>query len=132
MIWLLWLVSSFALFWIYDGYGRFLQIAVLTRRGSRPSPLLPTASASDSGLPSMTVLLTVHNEQEKVVARIENLLRCRYPNDRLAILVASDGSTDCTDELVKSFSDRGVTLFQGQGRERRRLKTPRSSRLIPI
>ena len=39
-----------------------------------------------------------------VGARIENLLALDYPDDRLEVLVASDGSTDRTDEIVREHA----------------------------
>jgi cellulose synthase/poly-beta-1,6-N-acetylglucosamine synthase-like glycosyltransferase len=38
--------------------------------------------------------------------RVENLLELDYPSDRLEIVVASDASTDRTDELVRELASR--------------------------
>ncbi|HIK90951.1 MAG TPA: glycosyltransferase [Planctomycetes bacterium] len=113
MAWLLLAVSTAVLYWIYDGYGRFLQLCVAIRRAiTRPGP-----SETDAQLPwpEMTVLLTVHNEEAVIQKRITNTLECDYPADRLKILVASDGSTDRTSEIVRSIADERVTLMETPG-----------------
>ena len=45
-------------------------------------------------------------------------LELDYPPDKLEIFVASDGSTDRTDSIVESYSDRGIVLanFQRTGK----------------
>jgi cellulose synthase/poly-beta-1,6-N-acetylglucosamine synthase-like glycosyltransferase len=43
--------------------------------------------------------------------RLQNLLELDYPRDRLEIVVASDASTDRTDELVEAFG-QGVRLLR--------------------
>ncbi len=67
--------------------------------------------------PSVTVLLTVHNEENIVERRLHNLLSLNYPEDSLEILVASDGSTDNTDAIVESISrtEARVKLLKNPG-----------------
>lgn len=116
MLWILFALSSLTLYWIYDGYGRMLQVAVAVSRPSGGSAAaMPSERPPSERLPEMTVLLTVHNEEDKIVARIQNLLDCFGPHDNLTLLVASDGSTDDTDRLVESFTDARVHLYRGRG-----------------
>lgn len=67
--------------------------------------------------PTMTIVLTVHNEEDVIVERLNNLLSLNYPQDLLEVLVASDGSTDKTDALVESISqdEPRVKLLQTAG-----------------
>ena len=60
--------------------------------------------------PSVSVLISVYNEEKHIVTRIENLLALDYPGDKLEILIGSDGSTDSTNELVRRFPDARVKL----------------------
>lgn len=66
--------------------------------------------------PRVTILITAFNEEAALAAKLENTLRIKYPADKLEIVVASDGSTDDTDDLARSFASRGVKLFRQEGR----------------
>ena len=44
-------------------------------------------------------------------ARLEDALRLDYPRERLEIVVADDGSSDGTREIVERFADEGVRLL---------------------
>lgn len=75
---------------------------------------LPDRSTAPTGgsdvLPMVSVIITVHNEAERVVDKLTNTLAVDYPRDSLEVLVASDASTDATNEIVRGFADRGVIL----------------------
>jgi cellulose synthase/poly-beta-1,6-N-acetylglucosamine synthase-like glycosyltransferase len=58
----------------------------------------------------VTLIITAHNEEDQIEEKLENTLALDYPRDSLQIVVASDGSTDRTDEIVRSYADRGVEL----------------------
>lgn len=59
--------------------------------------------ASWDSMPSVSVLVVAHNEQNAIRARLENLLAMDYPADRMSIFVVSDASTDRTDGIVESY-----------------------------
>lgn len=61
-------------------------------------------------LPMMTFIITAYNEERSIADKIEDTLKARYPEGRLEILVASDGSTDRSNEIVRGYADRGVEL----------------------
>ncbi|MDD2335106.1 MAG: glycosyltransferase family 2 protein [Geobacteraceae bacterium] len=61
--------------------------------------------------PSVSVVIAALNEENNIGRRIENLLAQEYPSDKLEILVISDGSTDGTEEIARSFTNRGVTVY---------------------
>jgi len=114
LLWAITLSSTAILYWIYNGYGHALFLTNGLRKAFRRPPALEP-QFDDRPQPSLTVLLTVHNEESVVRQRIENLLECEYPSERLSIVVASDGSTDNTNSIVRSFCDRGVRLFESTG-----------------
>jgi glycosyltransferase involved in cell wall biosynthesis len=58
----------------------------------------------------VSVLLAVHNGEEFIRGKLESILALNYPAHLLEILVISDGSTDATDAIVESFTERGVRL----------------------
>lgn len=74
----------------------------------RPRYLPP---AEDGEFPRLSLLIAAHNEERFIARRIENALAMDYPADRLEVVVASDGSTDRTDELVRACGDPRVKLL---------------------
>lgn len=67
--------------------------------------------------PRVTVLIAAHNEAGCIAATIANKLEQDYPQDRLQIIVISDGSTDGTDTIAGGFAARGVQLIRRDRRE---------------
>ncbi len=78
-------------------------IALLARGKARALPTL-------SRLPSVSVIITAHNEEAIIADKLNNLLQLTYPPECLEIIVAGDQSTDRTNEIVRSYADRGVKL----------------------
>lgn len=93
--------------YVYVGYPVLVYLAsVISPRGVKKGEIEPT----------VTVLITAFNEENAIREKLENTLSIEYPKDKIEILVASDGSTDRTDEIVKEFEDKGVKLFRKEGR----------------
>ena len=73
----------------------------------------------------ITVLLPVRNGSTWMEAKLQSLLTQRYPPELVDIIVISDGSTDKTDEIVRSFASSGrvrllrVSSGEGAGNKRR-------------
>ncbi len=61
-------------------------------------------------LPSVSIVIPARNEEVLIEAKLRNTLALDYPAEQLEIVVASDASTDRTNELVKPFIARGVKL----------------------
>ena len=66
--------------------------------------------------PRVSFVIAAHNEERRIAEKIENTLRQDYPADALEIIVASDCSTDRTDDIVRSYSRR---VWLVRSRERR-------------
>lgn len=66
------------------------------------------------GTPSVALAISAYNEREIIEQKLENSLELDYPDEKLRIVVLDDGSTDGTDDIVRS-SDR-VELFRVEGR----------------
>ncbi|MFW8600190.1 glycosyltransferase family 2 protein [Desulfobacterota bacterium M19] len=61
---------------------------------------------------SVTLIITAFNEEKRIREKLENSLALEYDKDKLQILVASDGSTDATNEIVRSYADKGIELLE--------------------
>ena len=92
----------------YLGYP--LLIFVLSR-------LLPRRVRKADITPKVSLIIAAYNEERDIAARLDNALALDYPCDKLEIIVASDCSTDRTDEIVRGYCARGVIL----DRQRERL-----------
>jgi cellulose synthase/poly-beta-1,6-N-acetylglucosamine synthase-like glycosyltransferase len=90
-----------ALAWTQAGYP--LAAAALARLRGRPV----RKEAID---PTVSLIVAAHNEEHVIERRLDNLLALDYPSDKLEIVVASDASTDRTDELVETVSARDPRL----------------------
>jgi cellulose synthase/poly-beta-1,6-N-acetylglucosamine synthase-like glycosyltransferase len=94
-------VSLGLLVWTHVGYP---LVAGLVAR------IAPRRVRVDDVLPTVALVIAAHNEEDVIEARLENALLLDYPRDRLRIVVASDASSDRTDELVRGYAERGVEL----------------------
>jgi cellulose synthase/poly-beta-1,6-N-acetylglucosamine synthase-like glycosyltransferase len=66
----------------------------------------------DGPLPTVSLIIVAHNEEAVIEEKLLNSLALDYPEDLLEIVVASDASTDGTDEIVRSYTERGVVLLR--------------------
>jgi cellulose synthase/poly-beta-1,6-N-acetylglucosamine synthase-like glycosyltransferase len=96
MIGLFWLGVGW-LGYVYAGYPLLVATLGLVRR-VRPV-------VRDGEVPSVSVLLAARNEERDIEWKLRQTLAWDYPADRMEVLVASDASTDRTDELVRGIED---------------------------
>jgi glycosyltransferase involved in cell wall biosynthesis len=56
--------------------------------------------------PRVSFIITAHNEEGRIRAKIDNTLAQDYPADALEVIVASDCSSDRTDQIVSAYAPR--------------------------
>ncbi|MHC4453631.1 MAG: glycosyltransferase family 2 protein [Planctomycetota bacterium] len=61
--------------------------------------------------PEVTLLICAYNEDEIIAAKINNCFELDYPPDRLKIVIASDGSSDRTNDIVRQYKDERLCLI---------------------
>ena len=89
------------LFWlllgilIYTFFGYPLLCFVLGRFRNRP------VRWDESYQPAVTLVISAYNEETVIGKKIDNTMELDYPRERLEVIVASDGSTDRTNEIVR-------------------------------
>ncbi len=101
------------LFWVFFALAIHPYITypivmlILSSVRARPVP-------ANSHKPLVSIVIPAYNEEDTIERRIRNLLELDWPADKLEIVVASDGSSDATNEIVRriSASDRRVRLLE--------------------
>ena len=96
-------LSAAALFYTYAGYPILLAFV---------SALRPRRVKRGEFETTVSVIITAYNEERDLTAKLENTLALDYPSELLEIIVASDCSSDRTDEIVRAFASRGVSLHR--------------------
>src|SRR6187549_3399022 len=89
--------------WTHVGY----PVTAAALRRVRARPVRKAAIE-----PTVTLIVPAHDEEDVIEGRVQNLLELDYPADKLELVVASDGSTDRTHELVSGY-DR-VRLLEAE------------------
>src|SRR3989338_1239734 len=93
-------------FYVYAGYPLVLYVlSLVMKQKIDKSPIEPAVS----------VLISAYNEEKVIERRIENLLSLDYPQEKLEILIGSDGSKDRTNEIVAGFAGQNVHLLSSAG-----------------
>ncbi len=60
---------------------------------------------------SVTIIIAVYNGAAFLRQKLESLLALDYPRELVDIVIVSDGSTDETESIARSYASRGVTLI---------------------
>jgi cellulose synthase/poly-beta-1,6-N-acetylglucosamine synthase-like glycosyltransferase len=94
--------SGALLAWPYLGFPALVLLRGALRR--RPFTIAEHT-------PSVAVVVAAHNEAQTIEAKLDNLMSLEYPSDRLQVVIASDGSTDGTDDAVRRRSGDGFKLL---------------------
>ncbi len=82
-------------------------------------PVRKSANVSQGNkeLKRISLIITAHNEEARIQEKLANTLEIDYPIELLEIVIASDCSTDKTDEIVASYSQQGVRLVRADERK---------------
>lgn len=87
----------------YAGYPLWLALWVRVRlKPVRKSPYVPTVS----------VVISAFNEELNIVRRVLNIREQDYPDEKVDIVIVSDGSTDRTVELLKPHVNDRLILIE--------------------
>lgn len=100
--------SILFVFYAYAGYPLLLKAFSSVRSHSvRKGPIAPNVS----------FIITAYNEEKRIEAKLKNTLEQIYPKEKLEIIVASDCSSDKTDQIVLSHQMSGVRLVRAPERK---------------
>ncbi len=74
--------------------------------------LRPRPVRKGSRLPTISIVLAVHNGEQHLERKLANLLELDYPPDLMEIVLVSDGSTDRTLEIARGVTDPRVRVLE--------------------
>ncbi len=108
---ILFAASVFLILYAYAGY--LAVIIVLSVFFSKP--------VKKSNIePVVSIIITAYNEEKHIAEKLLNSFALDYPHEKFEIIVASDGSTDRTDEIVGGYAENEfgvkVVLHRVEGR----------------
>lgn len=61
--------------------------------------------------PGLSMVIAAYNEAETIRQKLDNIFSLDYPSDKLEVIIASDGSTDGTDEIIRGYAQDRVILL---------------------
>ncbi|WP_075186305.1 glycosyltransferase family 2 protein [Teredinibacter haidensis] len=105
---LFWIAIFFTLY-SYFIYPIALKLIVFWGGGSRKQVKSSTSV-------NISLLITAYNEKDRIGKKLENTLKLEYDHGSLEVIVASDCSDDGTDNIVRTYEDRGVSLVRAAKR----------------
>ncbi|HMW38945.1 MAG: glycosyltransferase [Saprospiraceae bacterium] len=94
---------------IYPGIVALLYFFKLKKSVEQPG---------SNSLPNLCCIIPAYNEEKVIASKIQSVLDCDYPGEKLQILVGSDQSSDSTAEIVDQFVQRDsrIQFFNFQTR----------------
>jgi len=108
-------ISALFILYTYAGYPLliFIWSKVFPRRVARrdlePAPLV-------------SIVIAARNEEDEIRGRILNLFEQEWPEDKLEIIVVSDGSKDATNEIVTRLALEDDVALEGGALGKPRLR----------
>ena len=104
MILFLFWISVILIFYTYIGFPWLIFLRGLVWHQ-------PYESDETVPLPSVSLIVAAYNEEEIIEKKLDNIRSLDYPRDKFEAIIASDGSTDKTDEIVKKHHGQIIKLL---------------------
>lgn len=97
--------AALLLLWAWTGYHLIvLALGWPHSKASLRKPFDLGSLRNPVDLPSVTVIVAAKDEENVIRTTLEQVAALRYPQDRLEIIIAEDGSRDHTREICESFT----------------------------
>ena len=94
--------------WTQIAYGAALALAARVLGRTRDGEVRAGEDALEAAsLPSLSLIVAAHDEQEVIGAKVTNALALDYPRELLEVIVACDG---CTDETAQRARAAGADI----------------------
>lgn len=98
-------ISLFLILWHF----LFYPILLILLSFIKKRPLIEE-DGKEPNSPTVSLIIAAHNEDKVIEKKILNALSLDYPKDKLEIIVASDCSTDKTNEIVNKYRKTNENL----------------------
>lgn len=93
-------LSLLTIFYAYVGYPLLLWVRSLSR-------IVPVRTAPIE--PDVSIVIAAHNEALNLPHKLQNIAAFEYPQQKIQVVVASDGSTDSTNNILRQ--SHGINLL---------------------
>lgn len=90
---------------VYTFAGYPLIVRMLSQLFGKPT------DHDETFLSSVSIILSVYNEEEVIEEKIANFLAMDYPSELIEFLIVSDCCSDGTDELVHRYENERIRLL---------------------
>jgi cellulose synthase/poly-beta-1,6-N-acetylglucosamine synthase-like glycosyltransferase len=110
------ILFCFSLFCLLHSYVFFpLILDILSNRKKRNDLIFRD---DDAGLPSISILLAVYNEEKVIEQKIASTFKTGYPKEKIEFLIGSDASTDDTNRIINDYAEQWpqIKLVHFEGR----------------
>ncbi|MEC0344796.1 glycosyltransferase family 2 protein [Peribacillus frigoritolerans] len=111
---ILFYISGFIIVWAMVGYPVSLKIIGNLYKNRK-------LEKDYSHQPTVTVMVVAHNEEKVMLEKLNNIIELNYPQEKIEFMIASDNSTDRTNEIVRQFMkehhDRKIRLYEVKARK---------------
>ncbi|CAN7194082.1 glycosyltransferase family 2 protein [Peribacillus frigoritolerans] len=111
---ILFYISGFIIVWAMVGYPVSLKIIGNLYKNRK-------LEKDYSHQPTVTVMVVAHNEEKVMLEKLNNIIELNYPQEKIEFMIASDNSTDRTNEIVRKFikehQNRKIRLYEVKARK---------------
>ncbi|MED3998183.1 glycosyltransferase family 2 protein [Peribacillus frigoritolerans] len=111
---ILFYISGFIIVWAMVGYPVSLKIIGNLYKNRK-------LEKDYSHQPTVTVMVVAHNEEKVMLEKLNNIIELNYPQEKIEFMIASDNSTDRTNEIVREFikehHDQKIRLYEVKARK---------------
>ena len=117
--------SLFLVCYSYVGYGILLYIVIKLRRlFLKPRHI----TEGPSFTPEVTLMVAAYNEEAFIREKIANTLSLNYPADKVQIIFVTDGSSDDTNNIIRSYPQ--ITLLYEPERRGKTMAVNRAMKFV--
>ncbi len=76
----------------------------------------PRAPRKRFAQPPVTIVISAHNEEHHIARKLDSCFGQDYPPEQIEVVVVSDGSTDKTADVVRSYDNKKLRLVERSDR----------------